>query len=109
MFYNTRTTLPQPAASLLETKIVINSVISDAHKGARFMTADLKDYFLQSTLLEPEYLRIRGKYFLKDIREKYAIGSLVVLDRYVYCKIVNGMYGLKQAVKLARDQLIENL
>ena len=34
-----------PAASLLETKIIINSVISDTHKGARFMTSDLKDYF----------------------------------------------------------------
>ena len=33
-----------PAASLLETKLLLNSVISDAHAGARFMTADLKDF-----------------------------------------------------------------
>ena len=33
-----------PAASLLETKIIINSVISDAHRGARFMSCDLKDF-----------------------------------------------------------------
>ena len=34
-----------PAASLLETKILINSTISDADKGAKFMSADLKDFF----------------------------------------------------------------
>ena len=34
-----------PAASLLETKLLLNSVISEAHKGARFMTCDLKDFF----------------------------------------------------------------
>ena len=31
-----------PAANLLETKVFINSVISDAKSGAQFMTADIK-------------------------------------------------------------------
>ena len=43
-----------PAASLLETKMLLNSVISDAKDGARFMTMDLKDHFLQSTLTDPQ-------------------------------------------------------
>ena len=34
-----------PAASLVETKLTLNSTISDAHRGARFMSADLKDFF----------------------------------------------------------------
>ena len=34
-----------PAANLLELKILLKSVISDADKGARFMTSDLKDDF----------------------------------------------------------------
>ena len=51
-----------PAASLLETKLMINSVISDAHRGARFMSLDIKDHFLQSILPEPEYMRIHSKY-----------------------------------------------
>ena len=33
-----------PAASLLETKLLVNSIISDAKKGARFMSADVKDF-----------------------------------------------------------------
>ena len=98
-----------PAASLLEAKLMFNSVISDADKGARFMAADLKDFFLQSFLEEPEYIRIHGKYFLQDIRVKYNIDTIIAPDGYVYCKVIRGMYGLKQAAKLARDQLIKTL
>ena len=51
------------AASLIETKLLLNSVISDAINGARFMSLDIKDYFLQSELPDPEYIRIHKKYF----------------------------------------------
>ena len=34
-----------PATSVLETKLIIKSFISDAHKGARFLTLDIKDFF----------------------------------------------------------------
>ena len=34
-----------PAASILESKLLINSVISDAHKGERFLTFGIKDFF----------------------------------------------------------------
>ena len=34
-----------PTASLLEAKLLLNSVISDSHKGARFFTLDIKDVF----------------------------------------------------------------
>ena len=73
------------------------------------MTLDLKDHFLQSTLPEADYIRVRGKYFFEDIRAKYDIESLVASDGFVYCKLKRGMYGLKQAAKLARDKLIEHL
>ena len=36
-----------PAASLIETKMLINSVLKDAEKGARFQTADIKDFFTE--------------------------------------------------------------
>ena len=52
-----------PAASLIDTKILINSVVSDAKSGARFPTIDIIDYFLQSTLPVAEYMRIHSKYF----------------------------------------------
>lgn len=39
-----------PSTNILDTKILANSVISDAHKGARFMTLDIKDFFLCSEM-----------------------------------------------------------
>ena len=54
-------------------------------------------------------MKIQGKYFLEDIRAQYDIDNIVADDGYVYCRINRGMYGLKQAAKLARDQLIDNL
>ena len=45
-----------PASNIIETKILLNSVISDACKGARFMSMDLKDYFLNTPMHRPEYI-----------------------------------------------------
>ena len=35
-----------PAALLLESKVLLNSVISNATKGAQFCTIDIKDFYL---------------------------------------------------------------
>ena len=34
-----------PTDSMLETKLLVNSVISDAKEGAQFMSCDLKEFF----------------------------------------------------------------
>lgn len=47
-----------PVASLLKTKVLVNSVISDANKGTHFMSCDLKDFFLDTPMKQPEYMRI---------------------------------------------------
>ena len=39
-----------PATNLVETKILVKSVISDAHSGARFMSCDLKDVYLATPM-----------------------------------------------------------
>ena len=39
-----------PTANLLVTKLLINRKISDAHKDARYMSADIKDYLLASPI-----------------------------------------------------------
>ena len=36
-----------PASSLIDAKLILNSTISDANKGARFLTADLKYFFFK--------------------------------------------------------------
>ena len=94
-----------PAASLLETKLLINSTISQSAFGARFMTLDIKDFFLQTEMPTCEYMRIHNKYFVKNLRKKYNINAIVANDGFVYCRIKKGMYGLRQAARLAYDNL----
>ena len=76
-----------PAASILETKLTLNSVISDAHKGARFMGADLKDFFLASPMEESEYMCIHSRFFSADVRAQYNIDAKIANDGYVYVRI----------------------
>ena len=54
-----------PAASLIETKMLLNSAISDSSKGARFFTLDIKDFFLQTNMQEHEYMQNHKKYFFR--------------------------------------------
>ena len=39
-----------PAVGMLDTKIRLNSVISDAKNGARYSCGDIKDYYLNNEL-----------------------------------------------------------
>ena len=73
-----------PAASLLKAKLLFNSTISDSDKGACFMAADLKDFFLAMLMEDSEYMRIHSKYFFEDICEEYDIDSKIAPDGFVY-------------------------
>ena len=97
-----------PTTDLTETKLLLNSVISDAWKGARFCSADLKDFFLASPMDKPEYAKVHIKYIPQDIIEQYNLLDIIHND-YAYIKIKRGMYGLKQAALLAYQQLVKFL
>lgn len=99
-----------PAATLLDTKVILNSTISDHKKyGSKFCTVDIKDFFLQTMLDIPEYIRIHKKYFTQDFIQAYDMHHIPDNDGYVYCEINKGMYGLKQAAILAYNQLVARL
>ena len=51
-----------PAVGITDTKINLNSTISDAHKGARYCTDDLKDLFLNSIMHIYQYMRLHRRY-----------------------------------------------
>ena len=82
-----------PAASLLETKLLINSNIST--QDAKFMTADIKDFFLASPMADPEFMSILLKPIPEDIIQQYNLMDLVDENGYVYIRINKGMYSLK--------------
>ena len=97
--YDNETT--SPTADLLETKILLKSTVSDAHKGAMFMGIDI---FFLTTLLpteKHEYMRIHLKYFPKDFVRLYKLNDFLHQDSYVYCEVQLGIYRLKQAAIVA--------
>ena len=69
------------------TKILLNSVISDASKGARFLSADLKDHFLQTPMPESEYMRVPYHKFPADINEYYNLHNIVTNNGYIFIPI----------------------
>ena len=57
------------AANMVETKLLINSTISDASKGTCFMLADLKDFFLTTPMAGEEHMQVRHKHVTDDIKK----------------------------------------
>ena len=100
-----------PTANLIDTKILLNSTISDSKKGAQFMSLDIKDFFLMSPLPvgDREYMRIHSKYFSDEYKTLNNLHDKINKDGYIYCEILLGMYGLKQAAILAYKQLRQRL
>jgi len=97
------------AVTLIEAILLINSTISDAANRARFLAADIKDFFLSSPMTKLEYMRIHSKYFFEDISQQYNIQNKIASDGFVYIKIKKGMYGLKQAAILAYQNQVKNM
>jgi hypothetical protein len=95
-------------ADLTTVKTMLNSVISTPN--GRFVTADLKDFYLE-TPMEPKdyaYMRIPVSVIPESIMLEYDLAKLVH-NGYVYVEIQKGMYGLPQAGRLANDRLIQFL
>ena len=99
-----------PAISLVDTKLHLNSVISDAKDGARYCTGDLKDFFLVSDMKVFQYMRIHRKYVTPEIFEEYNLTEDHFDSKgFCYVEIRKGMYGLKEAAILAYEQLRKHL
>ena len=84
-----------PTASLIETKLLVNSMISD-HKlnNAKFCSIDIK-YFLTTPVERAEYIRIHSKYFSQEFLQLYKLQDKLHLDGFIYYRVKKGMYGLK--------------
>ena len=56
-----------------------------------------------------EYIKIPFRWIPKEIRTQYNTYHFVEPDGYVYCKLREGMYGLKQVPLFASDNLVKLL
>jgi hypothetical protein len=93
-------------ASLELVKLLLNSVLS--REGARFSTIDIKNFYLDTPMPDPEYIRIK----LSNIPDEFiAEYNLFGCDRdgWIFFEIRRGCYGLPQAGILANDLLHSRL
>jgi hypothetical protein len=93
-------------ADLTTIKILLNSVISTSD--ARFMTFDLKDFYLNTPMEQYEYMHIPVAIIPDSIMTEYKLALLINHD-HVYVEIHKGMYGLPQAGRIANDCLTKFL
>lgn len=84
-------------AAMPLVKILLQSVISDESK---WLTIDIKDYYLNTPLTRPEYLRIAAKFLPPTVIQSDN------LQQYIRN---NALYGLPQAGLLAQQRLITHL
>ena len=96
-----------PTADLITIKLLLNSVIST--KGARFMCIDLKDFYLNTPMDRPEYLRMKLAHFPQDVIDHYNLNDLVDNKGFVYVRCERGMYGLPHAGIIAQQLLEKRL
>ena len=93
-------------ASLPVIKILINSVLSTPN--AKFCSVDIKDFYLNTDLPDPEYISVPFNIIPSDIVNDYKLKDKVSNNK-VYAKVKKGMYGLPHAGKLANDDLVAHL
>ena len=92
-----------PNADLTTFKLLVNSTLSTP--GAKFIDADISDFYLNSILPEPEWIRISFAPFPPDIIEHYKLTDKQNKEGYILAKVIKEMYGLPQAGRIAYEQL----
>jgi hypothetical protein len=95
-----------PTGLIELVKLLINSVLSLSN--ARFTTMDLKNFYLNTPLNRPEYIRIKLVEISQELIDKYKLNKLAY-DSIVYFEMRRGMYGLPQAGILANNLLRDRL
>jgi hypothetical protein len=66
-----------PTADLITVKLLLNSIISMPH--SKFMTLDLKYFYLMTPMKRYEYFRMKIELFPQDIINQYDLTSKVDL------------------------------
>ena len=96
-----------PTADILTIKLLLNSVIST--RGARFMTIDIKKFYLNTLMDRPEFMTLKIADMPDSIVKQYDLQDKVTKDRYIYVRVSHGMYGLPQAGIIAQQLLEKRL
>ena len=96
-----------PTAEMLVAKMLFNSVISTP--GAKFMTMDISNFYLQTPLKRKEYIRIKLADIPEEVIREYELDRIVTKDGSIHIEAGRCMYGLPQAGLLANELLEQQL
>ena len=87
-------------------KLHLNSVLST--RNAQYCTANISNMYLYSLLPDAQYVCFQYSLIPPEIIKHYSLDNKVV-DGYVYAKIKRAWYGLKEAGKIAHNNLVAHL
>ena len=95
------------SASMETIKCQLNNIVSSP--GSKCAAGDISNMYLESVLPEAEYVRFRLELIPRAIIEQYNLDSLVTKNGFIYARVNKAWYGLKQAGKIAHDDLVKRL
>lgn len=93
-------------ADITTVKLLLNDVISDPE--GKWLTTDVCDYYLGTPMDSPEYMRVPVKYIPLATQRKHNLETLIH-NGAVIMQLNKGIYGLKQAGRLAQQRMIKHL
>ncbi len=73
------------------------------------MTMDIKDFYLNTPMARYEYMQLELADMPKDVIAHYKLTKIATPNRFIYCEIQKGMYGLPQAGIIAQKLLEKSL
>ena len=76
---------------------------------AKFMTINIKDFYLNTPMDRPEFLRMKIETFPEDVIAHYKLREKVDEKGFLYIRVERGMYGLPHAGIIAQKLLEERL
>ena len=83
-----------------------NSVLSTP--GAKYCTADISNMYLCSELPDAQYVRFNVSMIPPEIIDHYKLNDKIY-NGFVYAKIKQAWYGLKEAAYIAHQDLVKHL
>ena len=92
-------------ADMPVAKLLIHSIVSD---NAKWMTIDIKDYYLGTPLIKPDFVCIPTRLLPPSIVCTHNLTPYIV-NGSVLLQVSKGMYGLPQACLLAQQRLVTHL
>ena len=92
-----------PTVDRITVKLLLKSIVSTPE--AKFMSIDIKNFYLNTPMPRYEYMRIKLSDLPDDVIHHYNLENTMTKDGYIYTEIRRGMYGLPAAIILAQQLL----